>query len=121
MKRLKEISEGIATAYGTEAEVTFRPGYIALLNDQDMTEILRNTAERLIGTERVILLDQAMMSVDDFSFFADQVPSVYFFAGSGYEGRENYGLHHGRFEANESMLDTTVPLEVMAVLEMQRC
>lgn len=119
MKRLKELAEGVAASYGTMAEVTFRPGYIALLNDEVETEILRRTAVELLGSEKVKILDQAMMSVDDFSFFAKQVPSVYFFAGSGFKGRENYGLHHGRFEADESMLDTTVPLEVMAVLELE--
>ncbi len=119
MKRLREIAEGVAAAYGTKAEVVFRPGYIALRNDREVTEILERTAVSFVGAEHVKILDQAMMSVDDFSFFAEQVPSVYFFAGSGYSDRENYGLHHGRFEADESMLDTTVPLEVMAVLAMQ--
>ena len=84
-----------------------------------MTDLLKKTATELLGPERVVMMNQAMMSVDDFSFFAKQVPSVYFFAGSGYEDRENYGLHHGKFEADERMLDTTVPLEALAVLAMQ--
>ena len=119
MNRLKEIAEGVAASYGTTAEVVFRPGYIALWNHPETTEILQQTAIALLGEEHVKMMDQAMMSVDDFSFFADRVPSVYFFAGSGYHDRENFSLHHGLFEADESMLDTTVPLEVMAVLEMQ--
>ena len=119
MKRLVRVAEGVAASYGASAEVTFRPGYIALLNDQEMTDLLKKTATELLGPERVVMMNQAMMSVDDFSFFAKQVPSVYFFAGSGYEDRENYGLHHGKFEADERMLDTTVPLEALAVLAMQ--
>ena len=119
MQRLRALAEGVASSYGAQAEIRFRPGYMALLNHPEMTELLKDTAVGLLGDENVTVMDQAMMSVDDFSFFADKVPSVYFFAGSGYEGRENYGLHHGRFEADETMLDATVPLQVMFVLKMQ--
>lgn len=118
-ERLQQIVQSVAAAYGTTAELSFRPGYIALLNDPDVTGQLEKNAVELLGQDHVMIMDQAMMSVDDFSFFAKQVPSVYFFAGSGYEGRENYGLHHGRFEADESMLDATVPLEVLSVFSLQ--
>lgn len=120
MKRLEEIVKGVAAAYGAEAVIEFRPGYIALLNNRDMTDMLRKSAEETVGKDHVQILDRAMMSVDDFSFFADKVPSVYFFAGSGYPDRKNYGLHHGLFQADETMLDTTVPLLALSALEMQR-
>lgn len=119
MRRLREIAEGTALSYGAEAEVSFRPGYSSLFNDSEMTGLFLDTAMDLLGGESVLSMDQAMMSVDDFSFFAEKIPSVYFFAGSGFEGRDNFGLHHGRFEADESMLDVTVPLEVMLALNMQ--
>ncbi|MDD7408218.1 MAG: M20 family metallopeptidase [Anaerovoracaceae bacterium] len=120
MKRLEEIAVNTAAAYGAKAEVRFRPSYMALLNDDQMTELLRDTAEKLIGKENVVIYDKAMMSVDDFSYFAKEVPSVYFFAGSGFEDRKNYSLHHGLFEADEKLFDTTVPLEALAVIEMEK-
>ncbi|MGI6206163.1 MAG: M20 metallopeptidase family protein [Anaerovoracaceae bacterium] len=120
MKRLQEIAENTAAAYGTRAEVKFRPGYMALRNDDHMADLLKDIAGRVVGKNNVVIYDRAMMSVDDFSFFADRVPSVYFFAGSGYEGRKNYSLHHGLFEANEEMLDSTVVIEALSVFEMEK-
>lgn len=119
MKRLKEIAENTAAAYGASAEVKFRPGYMALLNDDKMNDLVRDAAERIAGKENISILEKAMMSVDDFSFFADRVPAAYFFAGSGYKDRKNYSIHHGRFEADETMFDTVVPLEVLTALNMQ--
>ncbi len=115
-RRMREIAEHTAASFGASAELRIRPGYIALYNDPQVSDLLRRCAESFLGTGRVHELDRALMSVDDFSFFAKEVPSVYFFAGTGFAGRENAGLHHGAFEANEEALDTVVPLLTEAIL-----
>ena len=58
--------------------------------------------------------------VEDFAFYSAQRPSVFFFAGTGYPDRKNYGIHHGRFEADERALDTAVLLEVMMCLRLMK-
>ncbi len=120
MQRIREVASGTAQAFGARADVVFRPGYAALMNDPVVTGVLRSCAQQLIGGEHVHTMEQAMMSVDDFSFFAREVPSVYFFAGTGFPRRENAGLHHGAFEVNESVIDPAVPLVVMTALTLQR-
>ncbi len=120
MQRIREVASGTAQAFGARAQVAFRPGYAALMNDPTVTAVLRSCGEQMAGGEHVHGMEQAMMSVDDFSFFARELPSVYFFAGTGFPGRENAGLHHGAFEVNESVFDTVVPLEVMTALTLQK-
>ncbi len=51
--------------------------------------------------------------VEDFCFLFRTETVCFFFAGTGYPDRKNYGIHHGRFEADERALDTAVLLEVM--------
>ena len=71
-----------------------------------------------IGSENIITKEHPSMGVEDFAFYAAERPSAFFFVGTGYEGRKNYGIHHGKFEADESALDTAVQLEVLTALKL---
>lgn len=118
MKRLEKTAEGIAAAMGASADVNFRPGYIAQHNDDSVTDILIDIAKTLIGAENIIMKTKPSMGVEDFAFYSREVPSVFFFAGTGFEGRTNYGIHHEKFEADESALDVMVKLEVLTALSL---
>lgn len=120
LRHLREIAEHTAASFGASAELRLRPGYIALYNDPKPTALLRRCAEELSGTGQVKILDNTTMSVDDFSFFAKEVPSVYFFAGTGYRDRVNAGLHQSTFEVNEEAFDTIVPLLTGYILRAGR-
>lgn len=118
MKRLEEVATGVAAAMGASAEVRFRPGYIAQHNDDAVVDKLNEVAAEVIGSENIITKEHPSMGVEDFAFYAAERPSAFFFVGTGYEGRKNYGIHHGKFEADESALDTAVQLEVLTALKL---
>ena len=120
MQRLKETAEGVAKAMGAQASVQFRPGYIAQKNDDRVMDLLMETAAECVGKEMIFQKPYPSMGVEDFAFYSAQRPSVFFFAGTGYPDRKNYGIHHGRFEADERALDTAVLLEVMMCLRLMR-
>ena len=104
MQRLKETAEGVAKAMGAQASVQFRPGYIAQKNDDRVMDLLMETAAECVGKEMIFQKPYPSMGVEDFAFYSAQRPSVFFFAGTGYPDRKNYGIHHGRFEADERAL-----------------
>ena len=58
------------------------------------------------------------MGVEDFAFYSRERPSAFFFVGTGFQDRVNYGIHHGKFEADESALDVAVLMEVMSCLRL---
>lgn len=118
MKRLREVAEGTAAAMGASAEVHFRPGYIAQHNDDAVLAVVTETAEEVIGSSNIIIKEHPSMGVEDFSFYAAQCPSAFFFVGTGYKDRKNYGIHHGRFEADEAALDVAVAIEVLSVWKL---
>lgn len=118
MKRLKETAEGVAKAMGAQADVRFRPGYIAQKNDDGVMDLLMETAKECLEEEKIFEKPHPSMGVEDFAFYSAEKPSAFFFAGTGYSGRKNYGLHHGRFEADEKAMDTAVLLEVMTCLRL---
>ena len=120
MQRLKETAEGVAKAMGAQASVQFRPGYIAQKNDDRVMDLLMETAAECVGKEMIFQKPYPSMGVEDFAFYSAQRPSVFFFAGTGYPDRKNYGIHHGRLEADERALDTAVLLEVMMCLRLMK-
>ncbi len=104
-ERIRTICEHIASAHG--ATVTVRHDFIypALLNDAEMTELAMEAAAEIVGQERIQLLERPVMGAEDFSCFAEQVPSVYYFqyAMEADDG-EVYGHHNSRFRLDESRL-----------------
>lgn len=66
---------------GAEAEVEWRmDGYIPVVNNIPLTQRMVPTLKRATGTGRLLEAPRVTGS-EDFSFFARQVPGLYFFVG----------------------------------------
>ena len=118
LRRVEEICTGVARAMGARAEVKFKPGYISQHNDDFTVDIVNEAAAAVVGPENVLIRDNPVMSVEDFAFYAAERPSAFFFLGTGYPDRVNFGLHHERFEADESALDVAVKTEVLSIIKL---
>ena len=79
-KRMNEIVTGVASAYGAKASVTITDGASITYNDPDLTEKMLPTLQLIAGKENVILSD-AVTGAEDFSYFQDEVPGLYYFLG----------------------------------------
>ncbi len=80
MKRLGEIVEAIATANGATATLEFDVSYPITYNDPELFEQMLPTFEKTAGSDNVII-GPAITGAEDFSFFQEQVPGLYFFLG----------------------------------------
>ena len=94
------IAEDVETFFVTE-----NGKYIYYINDDDeLTQIAQNAAVSLFGEDALGDLPM-MMGSEDFSYFADKVPSVFGFVGSRNEAA---GLtasnHNDRYSVDESCL-----------------
>ena len=79
-KRMNEIVKGVASAYGAKASVTITDGASITYNDPDLTEKMLPSLQLIAGKENVILSD-AVTGAEDFSYFQDEVPGLYYFLG----------------------------------------
>ncbi len=110
--RMQSIAAGLSQALGIHIELDFQPGYKALINDeQSVNQVRRAAAGELIE------IKQSSMTVDDFSFYLQHVPGAYFFLGSGFEGKQNSGLHTNTFHLNEECI--AVGIETLVRLCME--
>ena len=78
---MKRIIENTAAANGATAELTVDPGSDPVLyNDPALTRQILPTLQRVAGADHVTETNVITAS-EDYSFFAQKIPSVFFFVG----------------------------------------
>jgi amidohydrolase len=103
---MNQIARNVAAAHGATAEVTYRKGYPASINDPALTHRVRPLLETIVGKENVLDM-QPSMGGEDFAYFAEKVPGCYLRLGVTREGVETpAGLHTAEFELDERALLT---------------
>jgi len=80
IKRMTEMSQEIASAYGGSASIEFQNTAAITYNDPTLVEEMLPTLETVAGKENV-LVGKAITGAEDFSFFQEAVPGFYFFLG----------------------------------------
>ena len=114
-RRMREVVECVAAACGTEAELEIVALSPAVINDAEVTEVVRAAAEAVIGPENVLSGERTMGS-DDASFFMQDVPGCYFFLGAANTERGINAPHHNsRFDIDEDVLPVGVAVLTCAL------
>ncbi|WP_445737777.1 amidohydrolase [Mariniflexile sp.] len=111
-KRIREIVEMTAQAAGTTAtvELPYTTHTPVTFNNEKLTKLMLPTLEKTAGKENVMLIP-AVTAAEDFSFFAQKVPGLYFFVGATSKGRDpkTVGEHHTpQFLMDDSAFKTGV-------------
>ena len=105
-ERIRRTATSIAESAGATAEVTIRRGYPVTRNDPELTQKMLPTLERVAGAERVVLVPPTT-GAEDFSYFAQQVPGLFFFLGVTPVGTDRAAVapnHSPYFAADEKAL-----------------
>lgn len=92
-RRMKEMVPALAEAYRAEATIEIEEGYPITYNDPELTEKMLPTLQKVAGKEKVVNI-KAITGAEDFSFFAKEIPGLYFFLGGKTPGVENPAPHH---------------------------
>ncbi|HET7436216.1 MAG TPA: amidohydrolase [Thermoanaerobaculia bacterium] len=79
--RIRKTAENIATAAGATATVTIDRGYPITFNNPALTEQMAPTLERVAGQRNVAVVN-AVLGAEDFSFFQQKVPGLFFWLGT---------------------------------------
>jgi amidohydrolase len=96
----------IAESAGATATVRFPRTIPVTYNDPVLTERMTPTLKRVVGDEAVMSLPPKTVA-EDFSYFQQAIPGMYFFLGinaSGVESGEAAMNHSPRFFVNEEAL-----------------
>lgn len=121
-QRLRRTAEGVAAAQGAKVELEV-PMPAAMnpvtRNDAALTRRMRPSLERAVGAENVIDVPPNMVA-EDFSYFADEVPGLYFFVGVVPPGQDLATAapnHSPRFFLDEKSLEVGTRAMLQAAVD----
>ena len=110
--RLKEIVNGICTTFRGSAEIEIEESYPCLYNDDNMVKILEDSAKNIIGAENVKVQKNPKLGVESFAYFANEVPSVFYFLGIRNEEKGIiHPAHNSLFDIDEDALPIGVAIQ----------
>ena len=104
IKRMNEMAADIAKAYGGSATIEWQNNTVVTHNDLALTAQILPSLQKVAGEKNVQLM-KATTGGEDFSYFQELVPGVYFFLGGMTPGNTEAFPHHTPdFQIDESGL-----------------
>jgi amidohydrolase len=101
----EERCKKIAGAMGGEASVKIKSLLPPQINHPGLYEVVKEAGLACLGEEKVIEYNRPSMGGEDFAFYSQIVPGVYFRLGTQDEEKGFvYPLHNARFNFDESIL-----------------
>jgi amidohydrolase len=115
LRRVREVLEGVAAAYGATAALEIEPGTPAVANDPAVVEVVRAAAQAVVGPAHLTASHRTMGS-EDAALFLQAVPGCFFFLGAANAARGIDAPHHSpRFDVDEDVLPLGVAVFVQAL------
>lgn len=111
-KRLTEIVNGVCMSFRGTADIEIEESYPSLYNDDNMVELLEVSAKNIVGIENVKLQKNPKLGVESFAYFANEVPSVFYFLGVRNEEKGIiHSAHNSLFDIDEDALPIGVAIQ----------
>jgi hippurate hydrolase len=99
-RRLHEVVEGTAAAYGAKAKLSYKRNYPVLVNHDRETDFAAAVAGQIVGGAQVDASLPPMMGAEDFSFMLEARPGAFIWVGNG----DSAGLHHPSYNFNDEAI-----------------
>lgn len=118
--RFMKIVMNTVEALGGEVEVDYKFLIPAVVNDPEITAIVRRSAESIVGSENTVY-PEPTMGGEDFSYYQREVPGCYAWLGSRNEEEGIvHGLHHPNFMVDEEAIKIGVKWMVQSAFDLMK-
>ena len=116
---ITRLTEHTCQAYGGKGEAEITPGYAALINTPEMVDLLVETASSLVGPEHLHAKEFPSLGGEDFSFFLEKAPGVFWHLGCACREKGiTAPLHSAQFDIDESCLELGVNIQTHLALRL---
>lgn len=109
-RRMNEIAQHTAAAFGATVEFQFKRNYPPTINHKAEVSFLREVMKDVVGEENTFVFEPTM-GAEDFSFFLQKVPGAYFVIGNGDGDHRTPGhgmgpctLHNPNYDFNDELI-----------------
>ena len=99
-RRMGEIAEHVARAFGATAKLNFMRNYPATVNSEVETVKAADVAARIVGEDKVNRNTPPLMGGEDFSFMLNARPGAFIFIGNG----DTASVHHPEYDFNDGII-----------------
>ena len=94
---------GVTSGMGASYEMEYTYGYPSVYNEPSLIPVLRSTVDKILGKNQLLDVNPSMGG-EDFSYFAREVPGVFFRLGTNGGEDTAYPNHHPKFNVDEDAL-----------------
>lgn len=118
IKLLDEVVRDTAKKLGASAELDFNILFPPVVNNSEMNELVKKSADKLDCISKIITLDRPSMAGDDFAYYGELVPATYFKLGVGNKEKGAiYPIHSPKFMADEDALPIGVSILAQTAID----
>ncbi|KMT21725.1 M20 metallopeptidase family protein [Clostridium cylindrosporum] len=118
VRRVKEVAEFTAKMYGATVEVLIEEGYPSYDNDDNLFYFLSSSLNNS-DEVKYVELNKPSMGVEDFAYYSQKVPSLYYRLGCRSEDKGIIHPAHGSyFDIDEECLIYGAAVQAMCAVEL---
>ncbi|MGM9941483.1 MAG: M20 family metallopeptidase [Bulleidia sp.] len=110
-QRVEQCIRDACAKTGAEWDLKITESYGGIVNTEAETDIVRKAAEQAVGKEHVVVIEEPLMTTEDFGCYVDQVGGSFYHIGAGC----TFPLHSPYFLPDEKALETAVRMHVSVV------
>lgn len=103
-RRIDEIARAATAAVGAGYELTTTKHYPAVVNTPELAKIIYRCGEKVLGKDNVIDTHTHTMGGEDFAFYLQHKPGVFFYVGARDTSYPLAPAHNSKYIINEDAL-----------------
>lgn len=105
--------------WGTQTTLNYYMGAPSIQNDTEIVNSFLKATHKIEEINEAIELSEPSLGADDFGYYSDEIPSLYFRLGIRDEnGGGTFDLHHPQFNFSNDVLPLGVKVMVSTALEL---
>lgn len=96
-KLMEHVLKGVTRYQGASYDFEFTKRFPPLINDEKMADLAVKSLSRFIAPSKIIQGGMSYMGGEDFAYFAERVPSVFYFIGISKDMNDPVIQHSSKF------------------------
>lgn len=105
IEQINQVARGVGEITDTTIDVALPTSIPSVHNDAQLTRLVWQEAEEVLGVDNVQLIARPSMGSEDFACYLDSVPGVMFRIGSAADLAATTALHTPKFDIDETALE----------------
>jgi len=103
-KLMEKIIKNITKSYGGSYKFKVHKKYPSLINDKEMTYLVKKSVSKIIGEKNVFESKYPNMGAEDFAYFTQNIPSSFYFIGIAKDENKPVAHHNPYFKWDDKNL-----------------